>query len=385
MNGKDKRKMRYQTINDNDGLEIVKTSVKQEKIIAVDLEADSMYHFKEKVCLIQLATPKQIFIVDPLSVNDLSPLKPVFANRSIKKIFHGADYDVRSLYRDFKIVINNLFDTQLASMFLGIKETGLEAVLQQRFQVSLNKKYQRKDWSVRPLPEEMVEYAARDVRHLIPLVRILESELEQKGRLTWVREECERLSRVRPLASNRKPLFHSFKGAGRLDPRSLAVLEALLQYRRKVARRKDKPLFKILGNRILLNLAKEKPTRLKQLERLKILSPKQWEMHSMNLVEAVRRAMSLPEKGLPKYPRKKAPVLPAQVPDRIKKLKSWRDTKARRLGMDPGLMCSKSIIQAVAVAKPIKMSEFDGIDEMKKWQKKTFGKEMLTILKESGN
>ena len=137
--------------------------------IAFDLEADSMYHFQEKVCLIQIATGNDTLVVDPLKVDDLSPLKPVMANQRIRKVLHGADYDIRSLYRDFGIEVHNLFDTELASRFLGIRETGLDAVLQQRFSVGLDKKYQRKDWSKRPLPEAMMNYAAGDVHHLLPL------------------------------------------------------------------------------------------------------------------------------------------------------------------------------------------------------------------------
>jgi len=92
--------------------------------MGVDLEADSMFHFKEKVCLIQIAAENVNVVIDPLAVNDLSALKPVFKRRSIQKVFHGADYDVRSLFRDFQITINNLFDTELACRFLGFEETG---------------------------------------------------------------------------------------------------------------------------------------------------------------------------------------------------------------------------------------------------------------------
>ena len=152
------------------------------KIIGVDLEADSLYHYYEKVCLLQIATETDSFVLDPLALRDLSSLRPVFSDPRIRKVFHGADYDIRSLYRDFHLEVENLFDTQLACRFLGLQETGLEAVLRNRFQVELNKKYQRADWSKRPLSPEMVEYAAMDGYYLIPLSRMLERELEEKGR-----------------------------------------------------------------------------------------------------------------------------------------------------------------------------------------------------------
>ena len=124
--------------------------LQKHKIIGVDLEADSLYHFKEKVCLLQIAAGSLNIVIDPLQIKDLTTLKPLFKNPNIQKVFHGADYDIRSLFRDFKITVNNLFDTQLACRFLGMNETSLEAVIRRWFQVNLNKKYQRKDWSKRP-------------------------------------------------------------------------------------------------------------------------------------------------------------------------------------------------------------------------------------------
>ncbi|CAB1068177.1 Ribonuclease D (EC [Olavius algarvensis Delta 1 endosymbiont] len=185
----------YKIIDSVDALEDLARTIDGEKTVGVDLEADSMYHFKEKVCLIQMAARDINVVIDPLRVRDLSPLKPIFRRSDVRKIFHGADYDVRSLYRDFDISINNLFDTELASRFLGYSETGLEAVLKNKFGVTLDKKFQRKDWSRRPLPEDMVAYAAKDARYLLPLAIELTRELEELGRLWWVQEECANLSK----------------------------------------------------------------------------------------------------------------------------------------------------------------------------------------------
>ncbi|MCG2759569.1 MAG: ribonuclease D [Desulfobacteraceae bacterium] len=177
---------KYKPINTKTDLEKITRDLKKEKSIAVDVEADSMYHFKEKVCLIQLATKKEYFVIDPLQFQDLSSLNILFSNSDIKKIFHGADFDVRSLYRDFNIKIKNLFDTQIACMFLGIRETSLDAVLKKRFKISLNKKYRKKDWAKRPLPEDMIEYAVKDTIYLIKLAGILEKELKKIDRIPWV-------------------------------------------------------------------------------------------------------------------------------------------------------------------------------------------------------
>ena len=159
-------KFQFTMVDTDQGLKEVLPALKQSSFLAVDLEADSMFNFQEKVCLMQLAVPGLNLVVDPLAISNLELLKPLFANKNTQKILHGADYDIRSLYRDFGFEINNLFDTELACRFLGFSETGLDAVLRRRFNIGLDKRFQRKDWSNRPLSPEMVEYAALDVVHL---------------------------------------------------------------------------------------------------------------------------------------------------------------------------------------------------------------------------
>jgi ribonuclease D len=365
-----------------DALKELARTLQKEKVIGVDLEADSMYHFREKVCLIQMAIPGTNVVIDPLMIEDLSPLKPVFKKRSICKVFHGADYDVRSLYRDFDISINNLFDTELASRFLGYTETSLEAVVKTKFGAALNKKYQRKDWSRRPLPDEMMAYAAGDVKYLLPLARDLMAELDELGRLKWVQEECEFLSNVRPSLNNLDPLFLHFKGAGKLDPRSLAVLEALLQYRRKIAEKKDRPLFRIFGSRSLLDLAGKKPINLNQLKACKAISPKQISMYGRGVIAAIKKGLQIDKKKLPAYPRQKSPRVPLVVAGRVKALRSWREDQVNRLALDPSLICTKALISTIAQKRPRRLSDLNTIKEMKNWQKKEFGPGIVKVMRE---
>ncbi|MGD9330167.1 MAG: HRDC domain-containing protein [Desulfobacterales bacterium] len=371
----------YRLIEQPDELTAAARRLAHTRCMAFDLEADSMYHFREKVCLIQIATNRETLVIDPLRVTDLAPLRPVMANRRIKKVLHGADYDIRSLYRDFKIEVHNLFDTELASRFLGARETGLDAVLNERFGVRLNKKYQRKDWSKRPLPAEMMNYAAGDVHHLIPLADILEKELTAKGRLDWVREECDLLSLVRPPEPNHTPLFHNFKGAGRLAPRNLAVLESLLKLRRRVAEAKDRPLFKVFSNKSLLTLATVMPTTAKALAQAGALSPKQIKIHGKALLQAIQSAHALPGDKLPVYPRQRSPRLPARVPERMTALKVWRDRKADQLGLDPGLMLNKALMQAIAIRHPQDMAALKSITDLHAWRCQAFGRDIVGVMK----
>ena len=365
-------------------LEKFSRQLEKQKVIGVDLEADSMYHFREKVCLIQIATPQATAVIDPLQIKDLSVLKPIFGRPDIQKIFHGADYDVRSLYRDFRISVSNLFDTELACRFLGFKESGLEAVLKKRFNVSLNKKYQRKDWSKRPLPKDMVAYAAKDVTYLVPLAKSLHQELRHKSRLSWVEEECRYLSRVRPASTDSSPLFPGFKGAGKLGPRGLAVLEELLQLRKKIAQKQDRPLFRIIGNKSILTLAETSPQSMGKLLKTGALGTKQIDRYGEAIIAAVKKALNIPARELPKYPRKTAPNVPAVVAKRVKELRSWRDKLAKNLDIDPAIICTKALISAIAVQRPLTPGSLVRIKELKNWQATEFGRDIIEILKTVG-
>ena len=370
----------YDYIDTPEALAAYIQSIDNAKIVAVDTEGDSMYHYQERVCLIQMSAQGRSAVIDPLSIQDLSILKPLFSDHDICKVFHGADYDVRSLYRDFDIAINNLFDTQLASVFLGRKETSLEAVVYDRFGVELDKKYQKKNWSRRPLPEEMSAYAASDVTHLIPLARILTAELEQMDRLEWVLEECKLLSGVRPPKEENSPMFLKFKGAGRLEPHELAVLEALLQMRNAIARQKDRPHFKIISNMALKKIAVARPADLNQLESSRALSTKQFDMYGKAVMEAIRNACQIPKNKLPKYPRRKSPRLSSRVPARVKTLRQWRDQTAAQLELDPALVLNRALISAIAVDNPTREAALAKVDGIHQWQARVFGKAIIETL-----
>jgi len=321
-------------------------------------------------------------LIDPLSIMDLSPLKYLFSNTKIKKIFHGADYDVRSLYRDFKIEINNLFDTQLASMFLGIRETSLNAVVQNRFNAVLDKKYQKKDWSIRPLPKEMTDYAVQDVMYLIPLAKILEKELKKKKRLDWVKEECDGLSKVRPASTSNKPLFLGFKGAGRLDPRSLCVLEAILQFRSKIAKKKDRPLFRVFSNEAVMKMTEKKPTNKASLKKSNALGEKQMEMYGDTLGKTINEALKKKDRQLPVYPRQKTTHLSPVTHKRVKALKSWRDKRAKELKLDPAILFNKATLTVIAKKNPSFKKDLQEMSDIKSWRTAFFGKEIISVLRE---
>jgi ribonuclease D len=351
-----------------------------EPILAVDLEADSLHHYQEKVCLIQISSPGESVIIDPLAVPDLAPLAPILADPAVRKVFHGADYDIRSLHRDFGIEVHNLFDTMIACQLLGEKEVGLAAELLKRFGVELDKRYQKADWSKRPLPAGMIEYAVRDTSLLIELYKQLREELRAKGRLAWAEEESLLLTGVRAGARDGGPLFLRFKGAAKMDPRTLAVLEELLRFRDDTARTLDLPPFKVMGTDTLRELAEKKPRRHGDLVGITGLSPKLVNRYARGILEVVARGLALPPDELPCYPHPQRFVKDRLKEERVKRLKLWREKKAAALGIEPGILANNSLLEAVADGVARDMEGMAAIPAMKQWQKEAFAEELLKIV-----
>ncbi|MDW7644804.1 MAG: ribonuclease D [Desulfuromonadales bacterium] len=347
--------------------------------IAVDLEADSMHSYREKVCLLQFTTEEETVLVDPLAVTDLAPLGPVLANPGIRKIFHAADYDIRCLYRDFSLEINGLFDTMIACQFLGEEKVGLADVLLKYFGIELDKQYQRADWSKRPLSPEMIRYAAEDTAHLHRLVIILEEALQEKGRLTWVQEEWRLLEKVRHSEPG-GPLFLRLKGAGALPRRSLAVLEALLQWRDREAQRRDCPHFKVLGNKSLLQLARTMPHSLQGLVGIEGISPRVVDRYGKSLLAAVEVGKAVPEGELPSFPRTERRVRDEKVDQRLAHLKAWRAEKAAELQMDPGIVINNALLEEIAWREPHNEEALRQIPGLKNWQGEVLAEGLLQTL-----
>ena len=376
----DHRQPPYEMVEKLPDLRRIAEHLRTGGIVGVDLEADSMFHYQEKVCLVQMSSNDQTFLIDPLALKDLSSLAPVFADPDVRKVFHGADYDIRSLYRDFGIEVRSLFDTQIAARFLGFRETSLASLLKDLSGLVIEKKYQKKDWSQRPLPSAMCVYAARDACHLMELSKVFEERLRAKGLLFCVEEECEVLSKVRSSPMEDSPFFLRFKGAGNLDSRSLGVLEALLQFRDEMARKQDRPPFKILGNIPLMEMAQKKPVNESELKSVGRLSARQIKSLGSPLLQRISQALSLPEEALPSYPRKPRSAYDPKVARRIRALKEWRVQQSKSLGVDSALTLSNAQIRSLVDTPPQDLGDLQRIGELRNWQKRLFGNEICRLL-----
>ncbi len=369
--------MNYKFIESEAELENICGNLLKENVIGVDLEADSLHCFEERICLIQIAAEKEVFLIDPFEFKDLSCFLEILENSSIIKVFHGADFDIRSLDRDYHIRVKNLFDTEIACRFLGIKERGLQALLKRNFNIDADKKYQRANWSKRPFQPEMIRYAAMDVEYLIRLYKVIRQKLVERQRLSWAEEEFDIQVKVRYENYNTLPLFRRFKGAGKMDSRTLAVLENLLQVRMRIAKQKNKPLFKIMSNASLISLSENKPETIDQILKMKALSRKQVNMYGSLCLEAVVKAMTLESEKLPVYPKTKRAARDRRVESRMARLKTVREKLSSFMEIEPGFLLSNALINAIALKKPENFDQLLNIKNIRRWQVENIGDQIL--------
>ena len=317
---------------------------------SLDTEADSFHHYVEKLCLVQIGIGSQVFLVDPLRSPPLAPLVERLAARAL--LMHGADFDLRLLFRSFRFRAQAVFDTMLAAQLLGEKEIGLAALLQKRLSVALDKAHQRADWSVRPLPPPMVAYAAADVTHLPALVSSLRADLESTGRLAWHTEECERLvSATFPAERISDPENDwRLKGTNALSDRERAFVRALWEVREARAAALDLPPFRVLTNERLLHAAKIAAAGEGDLLRL-FPGPRSLPgAFSSEVRRALASASALPPEAWPRVrPREAAEADPA-LERAVERLRRERDRKAHALKLDPGVLASRGALTAVARA-----------------------------------
>jgi len=361
--------------------------LQREPIIAVDTESNSLYVYYERVCLIQFSTPRQDYLVDPLALQDLSPLRPIFASQEIEKVFHAAEYDVICLKRDFQLSFNRLFDTMIAARILGHDNLGLGSILRAEFGVQVDKRHQRANWGQRPLPPHLMAYAQLDTHYLINIRHRLHNELVSKSLWQLACEDFKRLQEANERANWRTNWRASWRtndknndcwrinGASELDPVEAAVLRELCQYREQAARQADLPLFKIMGDKILLAIAARKPREAGELARIPGMSALQMKRHGKALLAAIQRGLNSPPLYPPRQRRPDESYLA-----RLEALKEWRKRTARRMGVNSDVVLPRDLLHAIAEQNPPHAYHLGEIMEEVPWRLATFGEEILYLL-----
>ena len=352
-------------------------------VVALDTEAASFHRYHDRIYLIQLSTPTVTAVIDPLGVGDLAPIGAMLADPEIETIFHDADYDLRLFDKQYGFHARRLFDSRIAAQFLGEPGIGLAALLQKYFSVQADKRFQRADWSARPLTEPMLEYAAGDTENLCELRDILRAQLIEKGRWSWVQEEFVLLERTRWTGAPHDDPATSYlrlKGAKVLDRRALALLREVYVWRETTSAKLDRAAFRVLGNEVLFQLAQHPPRTLEDLARVKGIGRDTLDRRGAEILAAIERGLAIPDKELPRIERG-----PRRVPDpafeaRLEAMKRVRNSLADRYQLQPGVLCPNGTLEAIAAALPVNLEALAGVSGVRSWQVKEIGAPLLEAM-----
>ncbi len=340
----------YTYVDTNSKLNDLVSRLAGAKRIALDTEADSLHHFYEKVCLIQLTLKKKNYIIDPLSGIDLTGFFKILSGKPL--ILHGADYDLRMLLGGFGFrPRGEVYDTMLAAQLLGYKQFGLSSLIERFFGIKTSKQPRRADWSRRPVSPRLLEYACGDTFYLEELAKLLESKLRALGRCEWRRQSCERLVKTTARRKQRKdPNAWRIKGSRKLRPRELALLYHLWHWRQEQAKRTDRPPFKVMTNALMLELCVWSAVQKKiDLSKGPKLPRNCVKARLKSLQKAIEAALDTPEAYLPGQLRR------SDINDTAPNCKITADalrkeceTLARQLAIPPQILAPRATLTAIA-------------------------------------
>ena len=362
-------------ITTSSGLESMAKTLLTQPLVAVDTESNSLYAYKEQVCLIQFSIPEADYLVDTIALTDLEVLAPIFEAADIQKIFHAAEYDIICLRRDYGFCFNNVFDTMLAARILGHGELGLASILEKEFGVIQDKRFQKADWGKRPLTAEMLAYAVRDTQYLIQVRDLFQQELLDRGLLQLAVEDFNRISQCH--ASPTKPAEEAWRISGhqKLDPAQLAVLRRVWEYREDRARKANRPPFKVLPNSALMEIAEVLPQTDQELGQVTTLGGKLFQYHHTGLMEAIHKGLQDP------YPtgriEKKRPD--ARYLKNLEKLKDWRYTTAQKLKVESDVILPRDTLEKIAGMKEISPEHLRKTMQEIPWRYNRFANQIINL------
>jgi ribonuclease D len=343
--------------------------------LAVDTESNSLHAYREQVCLIQFTTPEKDYVVDPLALHDMSPLGPIFSDPNIEKIFHAAEYDLICLRRDFGFQFSNLFDTMHAARVLGYLFVGLDNLLAEKFQFEMDKRHQKADWAVRPLSPAQLDYARLDTHFLFDLRDLLEAELKEKDRLQIAYEDFGRACKADGAKEKSNGTsWRRFSLRKDVSPRELTVLSELCLARDRIAERMNRPVFKVISDSMLLEIAHNLPEKDVDLAGLG-LSPKQIRLWGGEILDAVKRGAVAPlvEREQVKRPSDK-------TLKRLEKLKTWRKKLAQELGVESDIILPKLYLNSLAENPPKSLQELETLLRESPTRFKRYGEQIYRLV-----
>ena len=351
------------------------TELSAQTCIAVDTESNSLHAYRERVCLVQFSTHKKDFVVDPLVIQDLSALAPIFSNPKIEKIFHAAEYDLICLRRDFGFAFINLFDTMQAARILGYPFVGLDNILAEKFAVTIDKRHQKADWGARPLTQAQMNYARFDTHYLFQLRDLLETELREKGRWELALEDFTLACKAgEPKEKNNGASWKRFSARKDVSLRELTILSELCVFRDQIAERLDRPVFKVISDDMLLDIARKLPEKDVDLAGIG-LSTKQISLWGHNILAATRRGVEAP---LVKREQAKHPN--DAMLKRLEKLKVWRKKIAREMSVESDIVLPKMYLNMLAENPPKNLEDLEIVMQISPTRFNNYGAEIYRLI-----
>jgi len=373
----------YQMIEQSADLEHFMKRIQSCPVLAVDTEANSLHNYVEKVSLVQLTARAadgtlHHAIVDPLADGiDMQKLAPMLADPAVVVVFHGADYDVVSMKRDFGYAITNVYDTMIAARAAGVQRFGLADLVGGYFGVTLNKKYQKHDWASRPISQEALDYAHLDTRYLPEIMDLLREKVASLGREDMVEEEC-RLVEDRTWVA-RAPdgnAFISMKGASRLPEKSQRVLREVYRFRERLAAARDWPPFKIMGNEAMLNIARTMPADARALQQAIGGHARLLQRHGPELLDAIATGL-VSEEELPRPEKKGGGRRFSREDDLLfNHLREWRNRQAATEQVEPAVVMNNQALQEIAARRPLTAEAVEQVPGIRRWQVRRYAGEL---------
>lgn len=346
--------------------------------LAIDLEANSLFAYRERVCLVQISITGQDYIIDPLTDLDLSGLGAIIGDPKVEKVFHAAEYDLVLLKRQYGWVCENLFDTMWAARILGYARYGLANLLESFYKVKLDKRHQKANWSKRPLPSNQLTYAQMDTHFLLSLRDKFAVELEATGHMEEAQEIFSEQCHVQVNSSKFDPnSFWSINGVHDLKPRQQAIVKALHIYRDQLACQQNRPPFKIYDDRTIIELAKTEPQHIEDLPGIHGMSKGQIRRYGRKILRVISEAQRGPA---PQKPRTNSRRPPDVIANRYERLRNWRKKRAQARGVESDVILSRDILWDLAWQNPKTSDDLEAIRSLGPWRREKYGDEILRIL-----
>lgn len=367
--------------------------LREQPVLAVDTESDSLYRYTPRVCLIQISifrgeTNDQgaeeahsiaDYLVDPLKLENIEPLGALLASPAVEIILHAAENDILLLQRDFGFRITNVFDTQLAARILGQSGVGLAAMLEEEFGVISDKRMQRTDWGRRPLTPQQMTYAQLDT-HYLPALRLRQIErLKTAGRWREAQEAFALLETIEYSETEGRNVW-SMKNTRDVAREQTGLLEELWLWREGMAQRLDQPPFKIMNDRVLIELTQQAPSSLAELQRIRGLSNYQTDRFGQELLSAIERGRRRPLPDLPAPTLRPELLLDNREQKLFQALRQWRSQTATERGVDPDIVFSNDILLQIVDKKPQTVEELQTIPAIRPWKAEHYGPAILRIV-----